>query len=892
MFKNLTVGKKIAMGFGLVLMLTAMLGYIGFNSVNSVAMIVDKANDTSKLSNKAKDARVSNLLYMRRGNKKDLDQNTKTLEEIYKQIELTHAKFKDQHDRDGIMQAKAEAKIYQNALAGWVVLNNKQVESDLFMVQKAREFVEQCEALFKAQKQELDELKVRSIKEQSRKLLTVELASDLLTQSKTCRVEVVKYMETEDSKYILKNDQTVAKIYKMCDDLSGNLQDDKDRLWVEKIKKNAITYKEGFGQWQVKNNLQKIIGNKLVVVARELQEMATKLEHYQKSEMIELTKSNNIDQSLVQQKMNQADAAADMIVLGKDCRIIEKNFMLRQDVKYVEQMDDNVKKMASFCDYLLKTLQEENDRNVVNELQDSIKTYSEAFSTWADLFTVKNKIVENMIRSADVFFAECENLAEVQKKELNELQIQAVKNEKQKSWTADAANKLILLAGETRINEKNYMMRQRKSDLDKTDEDMSTINKLCDELISNLNDQVDRDAVVRIKKIANDYHRSFDTWVDLLNQKNKQEEQLVHAVKNFTSVCDELGAGQSKKMLAQITNANTMTIGGTAITIVIGSVLAFFIAMGIIKPLRRIIDGLGSGAGQVSQASDQISSSSQSMAEGASEQASSLEETSASLEQMNTTVRQNAQNAQQANSMADEARQMSSKGNQAMKRLTQTINKIKDSSDQTANILKTIDEIAFQTNLLALNAAVEAARAGEAGKGFAVVAEEVRSLAQRSAEASKSTAQLIEDACNNADQGVNVANEAEEALSQIDESVTKVTELINQVSSASDEQAEGIDQVTKAVGQMDQVTQSNAANSEESAAASEELSAQAEELNRMVDQLVNMVTGTGKRQSNGHAKVKLNFKTKQIKPQLQTMVSSHSPQQIIPLDDQDTLNDF
>jgi methyl-accepting chemotaxis protein len=306
-----------------------------------------------------------------------------------------------------------------------------------------------------------------------------------------------------------------------------------------------------------------------------------------------------------------------------------------------------------------------------------------------------------------------------------------------------------------------------------------------------------------------------------------------------------------------------------------------------------------SGSNQVSQASEQVSSSSQSMAEGASEQASSLEETSASLEQMNATVRQNAENARQANGMAEEARQMSVTGNEAMKRLTQTIGKIKNSSDQTASILKTIDEIAFQTNLLALNAAVEAARAGEAGKGFAVVAEEVRSLAQRSAEASKSTAQLIADACRNADQGVNVAGEAESSLTQIDSAVTKVTQLINKVSTASSEQADGIDQITKAVSQMDQVTQSNAACAEESAAASEELSAQAEELNSMVNHLVATVFGSGSAKQQQSTYVSPPAKRKPVAvqkhPTRASMTASkvsHSPQQIIPLNDDDDMSEF
>ena len=385
-----------------------------------------------------------------------------------------------------------------------------------------------------------------------------------------------------------------------------------------------------------------------------------------------------------------------------------------------------------------------------------------------------------------------------------------------------------------------------------------------------------------------------------------KQANLVYAqqtVPNLQKVQELLASARSKvsenimteqAMLAAAKNTERSVGWLGLFGMIVGIVLAYLISRSIIKPLRRIIDGMSSGANQVSQSSDQVSSSSQSMAEGASEQASSLEQSSASLEQMNAMVCQNAESARQANKMAEEARQMSVKGNEAMTRLTETINKIKKSSDQTSGILKTIDEIAFQTNLLALNAAVEAARAGEAGKGFAVVAEEVRSLAQRGAEASKSTAQLIEDACRNAEQGVDVAGEAESSLSQIDIAVTTVTELINEVSSASSEQADGIDQVTKAVGQMDQVTQANAANSEESAAASEELSAQAVELNSMVDELVGMVMG--KRQVNPSSGIHGRAprgRVKSVRPQLAMhSTSGNFRRQTISLNDDEGINDF
>jgi methyl-accepting chemotaxis protein len=252
--------------------------------------------------------------------------------------------------------------------------------------------------------------------------------------------------------------------------------------------------------------------------------------------------------------------------------------------------------------------------------------------------------------------------------------------------------------------------------------------------------------------------------------------------------------------------------------------------------IDEALQQVSTGTEQVSSASQQISAGSQSLAQGSSEQASSLEEVSSSLEEMSSMTKQNAQNANEAKVLAGEANNNADQGKQAMGRMSIAINKIKDSSDQTAKIVKTIDEIAMQTNLLALNAAVEAARAGEAGRGFAVVAEEVRNLAQRSAQAAKNTADMIEESVRNAEEGVLIAVDVSKSFESIAGGNKKVNDLIAEIAAASNEQAQGIDQVNNAVAQMDKVTQQNAANSEESASAAEELSSQAEELQNMVSQ--------------------------------------------------------
>ncbi len=253
-----------------------------------------------------------------------------------------------------------------------------------------------------------------------------------------------------------------------------------------------------------------------------------------------------------------------------------------------------------------------------------------------------------------------------------------------------------------------------------------------------------------------------------------------------------------------------------------------------IEGLNESLSQVAIGAEQVNAASGQIANGSQALAQGASHQASALADISSSMEQMSASTKQNADNASIGRTLAEQSQASVQKGTEAMIRMGESIAKIKESSDATAKIVKTIDDIAFQTNLLALNAAVEAARAGDAGKGFAVVAEEVRNLAQRSAEAAKTTANLIEESVKNAEGGVRINGEMSEVLTQINDGARKVNDIICEIAAASKEQSCGIEQVNAALTNLDKLTQETAANSEESASAGEQLNAQASSLAKTV----------------------------------------------------------
>ena len=240
------------------------------------------------------------------------------------------------------------------------------------------------------------------------------------------------------------------------------------------------------------------------------------------------------------------------------------------------------------------------------------------------------------------------------------------------------------------------------------------------------------------------------------------------------------------------------------------------------------------GAEQVSSAAAEISNGSQSLAHGASDQASTLGEVSENLQSIASMTRQNAGNSKEARSMTDNARSAAEHGLENMKKLSGAVERIKDSSDATAKIVNTIEEIAFQTNLLALNAAVEAARAGDAGKGFAVVAEEVRNLAMRSAEAAQSTAKLIDEAVTNTENGVAHNKEVSTNLEEITSQIEKVSVVMAEIAAASEQQDHGVQEMTDSFDKINEVTQQIAANSEESASAAEELTGQSQEMVSLV----------------------------------------------------------
>ena len=386
-------------------------------------------------------------------------------------------------------------------------------------------------------------------------------------------------------------------------------------------------------------------------------------------------------------------------------------------------------------------------------------------------------------------------------------------------------SKQTLLSGDEELLD----LARQQAHLDRQDSELDALIRSLNEGRARLAAAEQKAAAGALEEISGEVIPALAGLIDTLQKLRNRLEQ---------------GSVKSRDSLFGLCIFMQWAVGWTAIIgSAIGLAIMFLVLQPVLRQIRKVIQTLTRNSEHALAASSEMAGASQDIANASGHNASSLEEISATVREMAATSRETAAATQHVTGVLSQTRDAAERSREAIARMDQAIGSIHAASSETANIIKTIDEIAFQTNLLALNAAVEAARAGEAGRGFAVVADEVRNLARRSAESSGSTSELIQEAQRSAEHGVAVAREVQEFTRGIIDSVIEVTDLMRSAAEANHAQAQGIEQVSATVEHMGSTVQDTAANAGQLVASGNQLRDQAGELDNVVHTLESIVGG-------------------------------------------------
>ncbi|MBN2843561.1 MAG: hypothetical protein JXM68_10745, partial [Sedimentisphaerales bacterium] len=537
------------------------------------------------------------------------------------------------------------------------------------------------------------------------------------------------------------------------------------------------------------------------------------------------------------------DQIADFRELFRSCQKSMDNYFMSGDIGQKEIFYETIASIKTKAELLHKTLQGEESLAILSDHITRMDEFEKQFSLWADIKYLQQVTDRELVQANSVLSKECQHLRESQEMVAQQVREQANAVIQVSMTLVRYAEELLTLAGDCRINERDFVLSDKQSAREQVGNDLIKMADTCNLLLSEIK-QEDEIAVVNNALVAmQGYTDAFAGIVKVKEDKQQAQALMQQNSQAVSQACVSLSDMQKSSMNADMNKAGMVIVVGTLAAIVIGLALAFVITRSITVPVKKIIHSLNAGASELASAAEQLHGASQVLADGAAQQAAGLQESSSSLEEVSSMTGKTAFNASQAKELSQQSRTMAEVGFGAMERMRGAIGDIQKSADQTARIIDTIDAIAFQTNLLALNAAVEAARAGEAGKGFAVVAEEVRNLAMRSAEAARSTSQLIEESVHNSEKGVSIAHEVADALDKIVSSVGETSDCVAEIALAGAEQAKGVSLVSQTMTEIDHITQQNAANAQESAHASERLTSQASQMTLAVDELRLLVEG-------------------------------------------------
>ena len=470
------------------------------------------------------------------------------------------------------------------------------------------------------------------------------------------------YMLWGDEKYIGKVSENLDAIKKQAIETRDKFKVAAHRQQMDKIVVAVDGYGKKIGDYvEIDHSVtdgiseMKENGDKLIAVAETIRAD-------QKKELAEIMADSN---TRMKDKMAMADDANQLIKLAFETTRREKEYMLSRDITYIDLVHKMGLDIANLARNMKDRFVDADDKQLADQAIAVLMDYQAAFNEYVD--TEGQAAVKALSKNSKNLIIIAEAIRDEQKKALAEIMVSSNAGIKDRMAKADDASRLIKLALETRRSEKDYMLSGDKAYIDlvhKMDVDIANLAKDMKDRFVDAEAQQLADQVIATSR---NYGVIFDRVVSLKEQQERVIAEMVVAARDVLKISDEAADSQKARMEGQISSVNSIMLAGTAVAILLGSLIAFFMTRSITRPLNNAIQGLNEGADQVASASGQVSSASQSLAEGSSEQAAALEETSSSLEEMSSMTKQNADNASQADHLMKEANRVIGKANDSMK---------------------------------------------------------------------------------------------------------------------------------------------------------------------------------------------------------------------------------
>ncbi len=894
--KNMKLGTKIALGFGVLIVIAAILGGVGVVQMGTVE------TETTKLFKEyvpevdmAAELRAAanRLMYAMRGyglteDPQFYDEAQKELQAVDKALEegrQLEKRSKHLKALKGHMEVAIKAiDEYKDLVKQTAVTVGKMQDNRDVLDTSAEKYMVSCNQFLAGQNTAFKDDLAKQQK-------SVEIVADILNLGTEVRVINFKAQATNDMGLMQQAIDLLAGLTEYTGELRAITSDAADIKRIEGTEAAAEKY--------VRNMAAYIKTNDAMVAARQETDAGAaryvqNWNDYLAGQNLKMRTELSQPGANIEERLEKITLANHIIDAANAVRVMSFKAQATQSPKLMQEAGQKFKELVKITANLRRITRDTEDIKRLDESEGAADNYLSTIAHYLENYVKLADYRSFMDAAAGQYVEQCEMFLAGQQKKL-------VTDMDERNTKITLVNDIIDLGNATWIDVFKSQALQRLTIMEESLKNFPKIGEKSGELRKITRLDVDLKRIDQVEAAGNAFKGAMveflSNWKNLQDIGNKRENAgggVIDACRSMANAGMEATNKVAKDAMALLNSSLWIMIVGLISAVVLGALIAVFLTRSITGPIRRIIEGLSDGSDQVASASQQVSIGGQSMAEGSAEQAASIEETSSSLEEMSSMTKKNADNANEAKVMMGEAGQIVEKVNRHMGDMLSSIEEITKSSEETGKIIKTIDEIAFQTNLLALNAAVEAARAGEAGAGFAVVADEVRNLALRAAGAAKNTADLIENTIKAVKNGNKLTQTTKEAFKENMEIAQKVGNLVGEISAASNEQAQGIEEINKAVTEMDRVVQQVAANAEESASASEEMSAQAEQMQAFVDELVDMVEGSLsvkharplKEVTKKAAKKKGKGELKAFAPPAKKKADAR-PEDIIPMDDED-----